>query len=228
MAGVLNAMRFFLSGEVRLVLVLVFVLGLFVPSVVRAQEMPGLDQPQAFVLVATPELGDRNFERSVVLVTPAPGGEMIGVILNRPTSAPWPGGLRPEAPARYMNFGGPLVPRAVFSVAQVASSVADTMDLGEGLRLAIGLRNTRNLAQAGAPEGPIKLFNGYAGWGPGQLRAEITGGAWTVRPVSAELVFDPEPATQWERLTGLRRAVRAPALPEFGFTAILPKAPAWP
>jgi putative transcriptional regulator len=210
MAGVLNVMRFFFSG----LTVAGCLLGLVAPGTLRAQEAAPLEGPRAFILVAAPELGDRNFARSVVLVTPAPGGEMIGVILNRPTGAPWPGGLRPLAPEQRMNFGGPLVPRAVFSVAQVASSVSDTMDLGEGLRLAIGLRNTRNLAQAGAPEGQLKLFNGYAGWGPGQLRAEIAAGAWQVRPVSAEVVFDPEPATQWERLTALRRAVRAPLLPE--------------
>jgi hypothetical protein len=42
-------------------------------------------QPAAVVLVAKPELADPNFSESVVLVTHAPGGETLGVILNRPT-----------------------------------------------------------------------------------------------------------------------------------------------
>lgn len=209
MAGVLNAMLFFLSGHgLRACLPALLLFG--GTAAAWAQEPPA---PRAFILVAAPDLGDRNFERSVVLATPAPGGEMIGVILNRPTAMPWPDGLRPVAPAQHMHFGGPLVPRAVLAVGQAPAGTENMLDLGEGLRLAIGLRSTRSLAQTGAPEGPLKLFNGYAGWGPGQLEAEIAAGVWRAQAMSAELVFDPEPQTQWERLTALRRAVRAPALP---------------
>jgi len=187
--------------------------GLAACGLAQAQGTEGAEPaPQAMILIAAPGIPDSNFERSVVLVTRTPVGEMIGVILNRPTGAPWPRGLRPSAPAasRQMHFGGPLIPRATFSVGEAGVVVADTLNLGEGLRFAVGLKNTQNLANAGGPEGALKLFNGYAGWGPGQLEAEIAAGIWQVRPVSAALVFDPVPATQWERLTALQRAVRAP------------------
>jgi len=178
--------------------------------------------PLALILIAAPDLPDPNFARSVVLVTQTPVGEVIGVILNRPTEEPWPRGVRPrEAPPpgepapdgrRRMHFGGPLIPAATFAIGAAAEPVADTIDLGAGLRFAVGLKNTLALAGSNTADGTpgdLKLFHGYAGWGPGQLEEEIAAGAWQVRQVSAELVFDPAPATQWERLTSLRRAVRA-------------------
>ena len=174
----------------------------------------GAGTPQALILIAAPDLPDSNFDRSVVPVTQTPVGEMIGVILNRPTRAPWPRGLRPPAQTagQHIHFGGPLIPSATFSIGAVNSAVSDTLDLGAGLRFAVGVKNTLALANAGAPEGALKLFNGYAGWGPGQLQAEIAARVWQVRPVSVELVFDPAPATQWERLTATRRAVRFDSL----------------
>ena len=176
------------------------------------------ERPQALILIAAPHLPDPNFERSVVLVTQTPVGEVIGVILNRPTDVPWPDGVRPPVQAREqrIHFGGPLIPNATFGIGAAASPVgagvaASTLDLGAGLRFAVGLKNVLSLAAASASAatpGELKLFRGYAGWGPGQLEAEIDAGVWEVREVSADLVFDPAPATQWERLTALRRAVR--------------------
>ena len=34
-----------------------------------------------------------------------------------------------------------------------------------------------------------KLFVGHAGWGPGQLDAEIEAGGWLIAPAAAEYVF---------------------------------------
>ena len=190
---------------------------------------PAQEDVHALILIAAPGLPDRNFARSVVLVTNTPVGEIIGVILNRPTAAPWPRGLRPaeQTADGRMHFGGPLIPAATFAVGATSQEVTDTLSLGEGLRFAVGLKNTRALAQAGAPDGQLKLFNGYAGWGPGQLEAEIAAGVWQVRPVTAELVFDAEPATQWERLTALKRAVRAPALDHVALAVVPLVATGW-
>jgi len=180
---------------------------------VRAQSAGSSAGLGAAILIAAPEVQDPNFEHSVVLVTSTPVGEVIGLVLNRPTGQPWPRGLRaPEKSAgQQMNFGGPLIPHATFAIGAADTAVAETLDLGGGLHLAIGLKNTLSLANAGGPDGALKLFNGYAGWGPGQLEAEVAAGVWQVRQVAAELVFDPAPATQWERLTALSRAVRAGA-----------------
>ena len=43
----------------------------------------------------------------------------------------------------------------------------------------------------------LRVFAGYAGWGPGQLRAEIDEGAWYVLPGEPADAFIAEPERLW-------------------------------
>jgi putative transcriptional regulator len=47
------------------------------------------------------------------------------------------------------------------------------------------------------------VLAGYAGWGPGQLDAELAQSAWLIGQVDVDLVFDVEPSLMWE--TAIRR-----------------------
>ena len=55
---------------------------------------------------------------------------------------------------------------------------------------------------AGSP-GPVRVFSGYAGWGPGQAEAEMAEGAWLVVEGKAEDVFTEAPEDLWSSV--LRR-----------------------
>jgi putative AlgH/UPF0301 family transcriptional regulator len=46
----------------------------------------------------------------------------------------------------------------------------------------------------------FRVFTGYAGWGPGQLEKELSGGDWAVVPASSQLLFDTPADELWERL----------------------------
>jgi putative transcriptional regulator len=55
----------------------------------------------------------------------------------------------------------------------------------------------------------VRLFLGYAGWGPGQLAREVRQGGWWIFPYDESIVFDEHPETLWNRLikrTELRKA----------------------
>jgi len=56
----------------------------------------------------------------------------------------------------------------------------------------------------------FRVFAGYAGWGPGQLQAEIDEGAWYVLSAEPADVFDPQPEQLWRAV--LRRSGGALAL----------------
>jgi putative transcriptional regulator len=43
----------------------------------------------------------------------------------------------------------------------------------------------------------LRLFIGHAGWAPGQLQAEIAGGAWNPRRADVHSIFDPQQQTPW-------------------------------
>jgi putative transcriptional regulator len=47
------------------------------------------------------------------------------------------------------------------------------------------------------------VFTGYAGWGPGQLEAEMDEGSWIVEPARPSDIFSPDPSRLWEEV--LRR-----------------------
>ena len=49
------------------------------------------------------------------------------------------------------------------------------------------------------PDAAFRLFLGYAGWGPGQLDAEMEQGAWARLPLSAKWLMDDDPTTLWQR-----------------------------
>ena len=54
------------------------------------------------------------------------------------------------------------------------------------------------IAEGGGPKNGF-LALGYAGWGPGQLDAEILQNAWLNAPADSQIVFDDEHKTKWQR-----------------------------
>jgi putative transcriptional regulator len=45
-----------------------------------------------------------------------------------------------------------------------------------------------------------RVFAGYAGWGPGQLEAEMAGDSWITEPARVEDVFTDQPELLWSRV----------------------------
>ena len=49
------------------------------------------------------------------------------------------------------------------------------------------------------PDRPLRIFDGHAGWGPGQLEQQIERGGWKVTPATIEYVLY-DSGDLWERL----------------------------
>ena len=174
--------------------------------------------PVGMLLVAHPELTDRNFARTVVLVTRTPAGETIGVILNRrivptadtPADTPLVPALPEDAMVREVYFGGPLAPRGLMALGAATGDAVPQQGAIEVLPevyLVAGAARVRGFVQQ-AVAGRIKVFAGYAGWAPGQLESEIARGGWRTLPATEEYLFDAAPESLWERLSARLRAVR--------------------
>lgn len=149
------------------------------------------------LLVATPLLRDPNFARSVVYLFAEDDGA-AGVILNRPTDIPvsdvLPGWSAFAAPPALVHAGGPV-------------AVEHAVALGTGphpemIAVDVGIADLESDPSSIEPVS-IRVFAGYAGWGPGQLEAEVIERSWFVVPGSSADVLDPDPATLWRRV--LRR-----------------------
>lgn len=143
------------------------------------------------LLVATPLIIDPNFVHTVVyLYAHEPEEGAAGVVVNRPTDEPtvehlpdWRGRL--AAPPSVF-WGGPVA----------SDSGVVVLAEDDEIRLADDVV---------PPAGSIRarLFVGQAGWGPGQLEAEIEEGAWLVTDSRPADVLPPFPDRLWSDL--LRR-----------------------
>ncbi len=173
------------------------------------------------LLVATPALADPNFDRAVVLVIDHDDQGSLGVVLNRPTAvgvdqilAPWAG--LAGAPGVVFR-GGPVSQDSALGVAVVPG--ADPAGARTGLWAGGGPMGWRRVHGAiglvdldappellGAALGSLRIFAGYAGWGPGQLEEELAEGAWYVVESEPGDVSSPRPEGLWREVLRRQRS----------------------
>ncbi len=155
------------------------------------------------LLVASPQLGDPNFERSVILMLDHGPDGALGVVLNRPTGLPvdeildvWRDQAE-AAPPGVVFRGGPVSPDAVIGLARTEAPDIDESQW----RLVLDGVGTVDLAVA-PDEQPVavagvRMFAGYAGWSPDQLEDELSEGAWIVLDAVVADVFTEEADALW-------------------------------
>jgi putative transcriptional regulator len=149
------------------------------------------------LLIAGPGLWDPNFRRTVILVGHHDEEGAVGVVLNRASgvsvaeAAPPLGSLvRASEP---LFIGGPVQPSSAVVVADFERpEAARVIAFGS-----IGFLPD----EVDADEVPLRrarVFAGYAGWGAGQLEAELGEGAWIVESAVEDDVFTSEPDRLWQ------------------------------
>jgi putative transcriptional regulator len=61
------------------------------------------------------------------------------------------------------------------------------------------LRNVLSADSSESGSDRSRLLLGYAGWGPGQLEAELISSAWLQIPVNDDLIFETDAADVWDK-----------------------------
>jgi putative transcriptional regulator len=162
-------------------------------------------------LVAKPSIQDPNFARTVVLVTRAPDGGTVGVILNRPTRQSLadvlPGNAQLARFTEPLHFGGPVERVGLFAVFQASASPGQSFPVFDDVHIALHPETVEQLLLK--PPGALRFFVGYSGWAPGQLEGEVGRGDWWTVAADAETVFRKDTATLWEDLARRARSVTA-------------------
>src|SRR5262245_28343632 len=154
------------------------------------------------LLVATPDLKDPNFARTVVLMLEHGDEGALGVVLNRPIDLPVSDVLPDwadltSAPA-CLFVGGPVAPTAVIGLGRGVGDVFQPLFDGLGT-----LDLESDPAGVAATMAGLRVFVGYAGWSPGQLDDELTAGGWLVGDLEPEDPFSTDPSSLWRSV--LRR-----------------------
>lgn len=158
------------------------------------------------ILVAMPSLTEPTFAQTVILVCAHGADGAMGLVLNRPVlSLSFAELLRqleiaPDPPRRDLRLcaGGPVETGRGFVLHSTDWMGESSLAVAEAFGLTTSLDILKAIAEGTGPrEGLLAL--GYAGWGPGQLEAELVENAWLSLPADQTLVFDGANETRWQR-----------------------------
>ncbi len=167
-------------------------------------------------LIATPGLMDPVFRRTVVYLIEHNRQGAMGLVINRPLEITL-GQLFERVEATLLNpsvadqpvyFGGPVAPERGFVLHRPAGQWAGTIELPQDM----ALTSSRDILGAiGAGDEPHEylVLLGHAGWGEGQLDAELAQNAWLTVPADPEVIFATPAAERYEAalaLLGIRES----------------------
>lgn len=172
------------------------------------------------MLLASPPLGDPNFDRTVVLLAAHGDEGALGFVINRAApvclgelltlagygAGPSDAGLRDSSP---VYIGGPVQPSSGWIVCldpTMDASADGVIAVGDRVRVTSSRDAFEELVKDVGERDPSAedprrrmVMLGYSGWGPGQLEGEIASGAWLPVPVNEEVLFEVALSRKWER-----------------------------
>ncbi|MFM7068655.1 MAG: YqgE/AlgH family protein [Actinomycetes bacterium] len=150
--------------------------------------------------MSAPDLGDGNFDRTVVYVLDHDEDGAMGLVLNRPTGVDVADHIEDlhvslTAPPEFFG-GGPVAEAAILALGlreldtplEHAVVVDGPVVVVDPEALVAG--QTRGV-------GSVRLYTGYSGWSAGQLEHELALGVWFVAEALPDDVFSSDPESLW-------------------------------
>jgi putative transcriptional regulator len=187
------------------------------------------------LLVASRDLGDPNFAKTVILLvhySEAQGA--VGLVVNRRTDVPISRVFHDLKEASGHNdpvyIGGPVELNSVLALLKSSSKPegADRV-FGDVYLISNRVLLTQTLASH-AEAAMFHAYIGYAGWGANQLEHEVELGAWHIMRGDVGTVFHADPDSVWPTLVGrtesqIASIPRIPGLPGIPFSTYKPLLP---
>ena len=184
--------------------------------------MSGSRSPHASLapslLVSMPQLNDPNFHQTVILLCKHDEDGAFGLVMNRRTETSASEVVRLSPPVDCDNgwelwVGGPVEPERGWILMGTEPSNAESICVCDGVYLSTSPLLLRRFLQQPPPL-RTRLLTGYAGWGAGQLDAELAASSWLTTDVDLAIIFDTQAASMWE--TTIRSLGADPSLLHMG------------
>lgn len=165
---------------------------------------------QDHFLIAMPAMADPNFTETVTYVCKHDVEGAFGIVINRPSDlslAEMLGQLAIELKdrslaSRPVMHGGPVEPQRGFVLHRSSDAYEATLAIGAEVKLTSSPDILAALGRGAGPE-PVLVSLGYAGWGRGQLEAELGNNTWLTVPASPAIIFDTPFEQRWTAALGL-------------------------
>ncbi|MGH7063437.1 MAG: YqgE/AlgH family protein [Stellaceae bacterium] len=157
------------------------------------------------LLIAAPTIGDPRFYHAVILVVRDDKDGAVGIVINRPVGERTIESLLEGTGDRtsdvegslHVFAGGPVQPELGFVVHTAEYKRPETLKVDGQVAMTASPQILRDIGHHKGPKESLFAF-GYAGWGPGQLAAEMARHDWFTTPEEPKLVFDTDRAGLWE------------------------------
>jgi putative transcriptional regulator len=154
------------------------------------------------LLLALPGMGDPHFDHAVIAMISHDEDGAMGIAIDQPGDMPVSAVIADESidgrfdPDPPVMIGGPVEQQRGFVVHSSDWGGEGTIDVAGRFSVSLSLDVLRAIAGGRGPSRWL-LAMGYAGWGPGQLEAEIAGDSWHVTDIDRTILFDLAPESRW-------------------------------
>jgi len=151
-------------------------------------------------LVANKSQRDPTFFETVVLLVDYDDKGALGVVVNRPTDVPLTAAL-PEVKELHKRkdiifLGGPVARDRMVLLLRAKAAPPQSVQVFDQVYATGSISALRQIIGRGES---VRAYAGYAGWGPGQLDAEVARGDWLIGPADSKAIFDDPPTGVWPR-----------------------------
>ncbi len=158
------------------------------------------------LLIAMPHMGDPRFARSIIYICAHTSDGAMGLVINRQIESVTFTDLLKRLNIETSDienriqvmFGGPVEVGRGFVLHSSDYEEKSTLLVDNDVGLTATLDVLKDIARGSGPRRNL-LALGYAGWGPGQLDAEIEANGWLNVAADEDLVFDKNLDTKWQR-----------------------------
>ena len=160
-------------------------------------------------LIAMPGMSDDNFSGSVVYLCEHSDKGALGLVINKPIDIKLRNLFervdltldREDLVEEPVFFGGPVQTERGFvlhdPIDDHTTHYSSTLAVPGGLEMTTS-KDVLEALSAGSGPRRVLVTLGYAGWGAGQLEAEMAQNAWLSGPADLDIVFRLPAEKRWE------------------------------
>jgi len=175
------------------------------PTRPAADGAPPLTSLTDQLLIAMPAMADPNFAHTVTYICEHGADGALGLVVNRPLGLTLGAVLEQldlavadgAVAEQIVYFGGPVLPERGFVLHDSGTRWDSTLRVNERFSVTTSRDVLKAMAEGKGPRQALVAL-GYAGWGAGQLEAELADNAWLTVPADPRLVWDTPFEQRWD------------------------------
>jgi len=167
---------------------------------ITAESPSQFDSLAGQLIVATPEMPDPRFSKTVIVIVRHDHTGALGLVINKLIGSSTVADLLTDfgedgknaVETIAINYGGPVQPFAGLSLHSPDFSSESTTLINDYLSMSAGVEVLKAMAEDRGPNNALFML-GYAGWAPSQLENEMQLRAWVIAPADETFIFTRDP-----------------------------------